>query len=133
MKKQTSPVLVNITCIFLAFTIGLWIGRNYTSGNVLITTANTVPLHADKTPETVPAEIFEDSGTVFFPIDINSATEIELTELPGIGEILAQRILSYRTQNGSFSSPEELLNVPGIGQNKLEAILDLITTGGKLP
>lgn len=51
--------------------------------------------------------------------------------LPGIGEVLARRILAYRDQNGSFSTVEELLNVDGIGKKRLEEIWDLITIGGK--
>ena len=50
--------------------------------------------------------------------------------LPGIGEVLAERIVAYREENGNFSSPEELLNVEGVGKKRLEEILDLITIGG---
>ena len=133
MKNQPFPILVTITCIFLAFTLGLWIGRNTAPENIQISGIATSPIHGDKPPVSTTAEASAPQETVVFPIDINSATEAELLELPGIGETLAQRILTYRSQNGFFSAPEELLNVPGIGQAKLEAILDLITTGGKLP
>ena len=47
-----------------------------------------------------------------------------------IGESLAGRIIEYRTLNGSFSNPEELMNVPGIGTTKYEKILNYIITGG---
>ena len=133
MKKQPFPVLVTVTCIFLAFILGLWIGRNRDAGNIRISELPDIPIHAGKLPASTDAKPRPPEETVSFPININSATENQLMELPGIGETLAQRILSYRMQNGAFSTPEELLNVEGIGHAKLEAILDLITTGGKLP
>ena len=133
MKKQPFPVLMTVTCIFLTFILGLWIGRNSAAGNIRISGLSDVPIHAGKLPASTGGNPQSPEETVSFPIDINSATESQLMELPGIGEALAQRILSYRMQNGAFSSPEELLNIDGIGHTKLEAILDLITTGGNLP
>ena len=44
--------------------------------------------------------------------------------------MIAERIVAYRDENGSFDAPEELLNVEGIGKKRLEEILDLITIGG---
>ena len=133
MKKQPFPVLVTVTCIFLSFILGLWVGRNSVTGSIRISGLSDAPIHAGMQPAATDVKPQSPQETVSFPIDINSATEAQLTELPGIGETLAQRILSYRMQNGAFSSPEELLNIEGIGHTKLEAILDLITTGGRLP
>ena len=69
---------------------------------------------------------------VVFPLNINTATIPELDELPGIGPVLAQRIVDYRTAHGNYRAVEELLKVNGIGDAKLMEILDLITveTGG---
>lgn len=60
-------------------------------------------------------------------VHINSATLEELESLKGIGAVKAQAILDYRRENGDFLSPEELLQVDGIGPATLEDILPYIT------
>lgn len=60
-------------------------------------------------------------------VNINTATKEQLETLPGIGPTLAQRIIDYRSENGFFSSCEDLLKVKGIGEKKLEKIKDKIT------
>lgn len=53
-------------------------------------------------------------------IDINTATVQELTQLEGIGNAYAQRIVEYRENHGAFKSVDELMNVKGIGEKTLE-------------
>lgn len=60
-------------------------------------------------------------------ININSATAEELTQLPGVGEATANKIISYRQENGKFQDIEDLKNVPGIGNSKFENIKELIS------
>jgi competence protein ComEA len=60
-------------------------------------------------------------------IDINRAEPWLLEALPGIGEVLAQRIVDYRSENGPFRTIEDLLKVSGIGSATLENIRDFIT------
>jgi competence protein ComEA len=60
-------------------------------------------------------------------IDINRAEPWLLEALPGIGEVLAQRIVDYRSENGPFQRIEDLLKVSGIGSAAFEKIKDFIT------
>ncbi len=60
-------------------------------------------------------------------IDINRAEPWLLEALPGIGEVLAQRIVDYRSQNGPFRTIEDLLKVSGIGPTTLDKMRDYIT------
>jgi len=62
-------------------------------------------------------------------ININLASQSELTDLPGIGSVLASRIVDYRRQHGDFLRVEDLRNVSGIGEKRFEAIMDKITVG----
>lgn len=57
-------------------------------------------------------------------ININTATKEELMSLTGIGESTANKIISYREENGKFNKIEDIKNVPGIGDAKFEAIKD---------
>lgn len=60
-------------------------------------------------------------------VAVNRATAADLETLPGVGPVLAARILAYRDQHGPFSQIEDLLAVSGVGEAKLAAIRDLIT------
>ncbi len=60
-------------------------------------------------------------------LDINSASIEQLIELPGIGELKAQAILTYRNDYGPFQTLEDLMEVPGVGESIFEGIKDLIT------
>lgn len=61
-------------------------------------------------------------------ININTADADALDALPGIGPVLARRIVDWRTANGPFADIEELLEVDGIGQATLDGLRDRITT-----
>ena len=128
MKNKVSVLLAVVTALFVGFTLGLFIGRNTGSGTVTLAVSpqmQTAPTAAaTAAAETVPEE------TVSFPVNINTADADTLTALPGIGQVLAERIVAYRRQNGSFRAIEEITKVEGIGEKKAEAILDLITVGG---
>lgn len=65
----------------------------------------------------------------FSKINLNKATLEELISLPGIGQELARRIIDYRASAGGFKALEELKRVKGIGHNKFEALKDRINVG----
>ena len=65
-------------------------------------------------------------GPSLVPVDINTATLAELDTLPGVGPVLAQRILDWRAQNGRFTSVDELGEVSGIGDAVLSRLRPLV-------
>ena len=65
-------------------------------------------------------------SVVIEKININSADELQLETLPGVGPKMALRITEYRTVNGAFKSVDELQNVKGIGPKLLQKIKPLV-------
>ncbi|MFH0249703.1 ComEA family DNA-binding protein [Streptomyces chitinivorans] len=60
------------------------------------------------------------------PVSLNSATVEQLDTLPGIGPVMAQRIIDHRTERGGFSSVEELREVSGIGERRFAELQPLV-------
>ncbi len=60
-------------------------------------------------------------------VNLNTATLADLDTLPGVGPVTAEAILTWRTENGAFSTVDELLEVSGIGDVTLEELRDLVT------
>lgn len=125
MKKPQFGALVFVTALFSAFLLGFFLGRQ--SGAVQIQINSVV----SGQPSTSPSETTQPNRTqAGFPININTASAEELTSLPGIGDVLAGRIVSYREQYGSFLSTEELMDVTGISEKTYERIQEYVTVGG---
>jgi len=81
-------------------------------------------------PDAFPAylTVLEESEAAgVYLIDINTADAEHLSELPGIGKALAQRIVDFREAHGPYSCKEDLTNVPGISERMLEQVWELIT------
>ncbi len=64
-------------------------------------------------------------------LDLNRASVEELTHLPGIGQVLAKRIISHRKNNGLYQSVEDLLEVKGIGKKRMKRLRSLILVSTK--
>lgn len=72
-------------------------------------------------------EIENKTSTQDVKVNINTATQAQLETLPGIGPSTAMKIITYRNENGKFTKIEEIKEVSGIGEAKLEKIKEFIT------
>ncbi len=129
MRKHNISVLLAITIIFGVFTMGFFLGRNQKENAITVYVPKELVTVPTQPLETIPS-VTEESVAISFPISINEAEKAEIMALPGIGEVLAGRIIAFRDEHGGFSSAEELLYVEGVGKKRLEEIIDLITVGG---
>ena len=84
-----------------------------------------VPGPGDPAP---PPDAAAGPATPSAPLDLNTATVEQLDTLPGVGEVTAGRIIAYRSAH-PFTSVDELLEVPGIGQRRFDQLKDLVTVG----
>ena len=116
MENKSERVLLAAALIICALLIGY--NLFYSSElkePVIVITQETLEEEEEESPEASDL------------IDINHATKEELCQLTGIGEVLAQRIIDYRTEYGSFTRPEDLKNVKGIGEKVFERLKEEIT------
>ena len=76
--------------------------------------------------DTVEEEREADQNTNKERINVNKANKERLETLPGIGPTYAKRIVTYRNENGAFKSFEELKNIKGIAQKRLDKLMPFI-------
>ena len=120
-KGEGAVILLAV--VFLSFTAG-WLFR---SGGQ----TQSVRAEPQRVLETAPLALPAPTESPETPkIDINTATAEELQTLPRIGEKRAADIVRDREANGPYRFPEDLVRVPGIGEDTVNALLDHITVGG---
>jgi comEA protein len=122
-KRSRSLILTAALIAFAAvFCLGLFIGRlslRQEAINFTVTADKpAVPVYKSEETEKINTNNI---------ININSATKEELISLQGIGEVLAERIIAYRNENGGFRYTYEIMDVEGVGEAKYKAIKDYIT------
>lgn len=120
MKKRSQWIYLATLFLFAVFLTGFFLWRG-SGGGLEIRTERPI-----KTTEAPAAETAAQGK-----LDLNQATAEELEALPGVGPVLAERILAYRQEAGGFGSVEELLRVEGIGQARLEGLRDYVTVEEK--
>ena len=124
MKNARIHPLILLTCIFAAFMVGLFAGKNLNRTPVQI---QPLPAVTAAPAENIPINTDPTSPPI---LNLNTATAEQLQTLPGIGPVMAERIIAYRNEVGAFETVGELINVLGIGEKTLEAIWDFVTIGG---
>ena len=144
-KTKIAKGLVALTLIAAVFVTGLYFGRTGGPGDFTVTTqyaigavdqaelgelARQVAARAERaeTPDeptapAMPAPLEPDDGR----ININTAEVDRLMTLPGIGPVMAERIIAHREVNGPFRIIEEITDVSGIGPARFSDIRELIT------
>ena len=122
MKNKALFATICLTFSIITFMLGVTFGRH--------TSPPTIP-------ENITSPMIPSPDSIVSPdtyggiLNINTATKEDFVLLPGICDALAQAIIDYRNDNGPFNTVEDLLKVSGIGNKKLNAIIEYITVGGQ--
>lgn len=121
----TSEKRIILLMLLLAVAGGIW---NYLENKryvdavtVEVVTSESIASEADSSVQLTEIDLER-----IFPININLATAFELEFLPGIGKVLAERIVTERNANGLFSSIDDLLRVNGIGEKRILSLQEYV-------
>ena len=124
---KTEALLLAMTLVFLLLTGAIFVLRSRSGGAEYVVRNETMRAAEEETP---PASVLEEEPPVPSaenPLNINLADAAALDTLPGIGPVLAGRIVEYRSTHGAFSKKEDLMLVEGIGEGIYGDLRDVIT------
>ena len=125
-RKLSVIIAVSLVLLFIVFLGVLLLTKAGSSGMQVITERKADPEAMMKGGQENEQPYRVMPGDV---ININTADASELQRLPGIGAVLADAIVAWRTENGPFGKAEDLMKVPGIGADTFSAVSDYIVTG----
>ena len=124
---KTEALLLAMTLVFLLLTGAIFVLRSRSGGAEYVVRNETMRAAEEETP---PASVLEEEPPVPSaenPLNINMADAAALDTLPGIGPVLAGRIVEYRSTHGAFSKKEDLMLVEGIGEGIYGDLRDVNT------
>ena len=101
-------------------------GADLDSLNLAALVSDGEKIYVARPGEAAPEDQSGGTGPVG-KVNINSASQAQLEELPGVGPVLATRIVEHRQKKGRFTSIRQLMEVEGIGQKKYESLKDLVS------
>ncbi len=116
-RKTEKRVLAGIGSVLFLLCVGLWLGTVLVPGaEPVVENQKAVLYDAARIPPLPPGG----------DININLADADTLDTLPGIGTVLAERIVAHRAENGAFVHPASIMEVEGIGEKTYAEIADKI-------
>ncbi len=134
MERWYRYLIPAAAALVLVFSLGFFFGRRSAPALTTVEVSRAAapePQQASALPEPEPAtaEPAQPPEEASVLVNINTAPAEELMTLPGIGEVLAGRIIEYRQAYGRFVTTEQLMDVSGIGEQRYAELAPLVTVG----
>ncbi len=114
-------VLVTVVSAITVFVLCL---PNFSKAEKIL--YDNIPLPVTTTSQDTVTTTQQTQKEPLFPLNINTATKEELICVPGIGDVYATRIIAFREQHGGFSALEQLTEIKGIGEKRLQAFREYL-------
>ena len=121
---------MNRLALYIAVTAPLLLLSQANAEQAAISELTSINLDPIATTETTAFDLSHSSTSadaLLMPLNINTATQLELTALPGIGTYKAAQIIQWREHNGEFVTTTDLVNVKGIGKGTITKLAGRIT------